>query len=131
MREKVIKIIVSIISIILIIYGYMFFDTNSLMKQVRDAFLWKIDCSETMDKPIDAYNYNRYAINEAKGKVNLTLFRIFTLHNFHDGYIWAYYSYEAYNETGDLLTGSKSILTKWKIHKKNGQWEIVEIFEAP
>ena len=109
----------------------MFFDTNGLMIQVRAAFLWKIDISETENKPINAYNYSRYAASETLGEVYMTLVRLFVFHNFQDGYIWVYYSYEAYNQDGNLLTGSHSIPTKWKIHKESGKWEIFEIFEAP
>ena len=128
MKKKVIK---TILIIIVVVYAAMLFDTNSLMKQVRAAFSWEIDRSETTGKPINAYNYDRSNRGEVLGKVHLTLVRLFVLHNFHDGYIWAYYSYGSYNEAGELISGSWNILTKWKIHKENGQWEIVEIVEAP
>lgn len=109
----------------------MFFDTNRLLKEVRSAFLWETARSETVGRPIDAYNYIRRADNDTLGKADLTLIRLFVLHNFNNGYIWAYYSYKAYDEDGELITGSSNIPTKWRIHKDNGKWEIVEIFEAP
>lgn len=109
----------------------MLFDTSSLMREVRDAFLGKIDSSENIGGEIDYYNFNADFPDEKLENADLTLIRLFTLHNFHDGYMWAYYSYAAYDETGDLITGSWRVPTKWKIHKENGNWEITEIFEAP
>ena len=131
MKKKVKKVVIVAIGIILVIYLAMFIDTNSLMGEVRDAFLWKIDPAETANRPIDAYNYSRRADTETLGDVHLTLMRLFVLHNFKDGYVWAYYSYEARNSEGEIITGSWHIPTKWKIHKENGVWEITQIIEAP
>ena len=130
MKKKVFKIIKIVLLTIAVAYAVMFFDTNGLMKEVRNCFLWKVDRSETVGRPIDAYNYIEHHVGAKLGKANLTLIRLFTFHNFQDGYIWAWYSYQAYNEDGELLTGSLYIPTKWKIHKENGKWEIIEIFEA-
>ena len=65
------------------------------------------------------------------GETEVSLIRYFTIHNFKDGYIWAIYSNKAFESSGKQFDGSGRIPTKWKIHKENGKWEIVEIFEAP
>ena len=110
----------------------MFINTNGLMREVRDAFLWQTDPAETEGEPMHMYNYGTYAEDFGTlGKADLTLARLFVWHDFHDGYIWAYYSYAAYDNAGELITGSRRILTKWKIHKEGGKWEIVGIFEEP
>ena len=112
-------------------YAAMFFNTDSLIKEVRDVFLGKTVGSETLGEPINRYNLSEYYPAGVDGKINLTLIRLFTLHDFRDGFIWAYYSYKAYDNNGGLVTSSMDIHTKWKIHKENGKWEIVEIYEAP
>jgi len=53
------------------------------------------------------------------------------MHNFKDGYTWAWYCYQAYDTEGETITASWYIPTKWKIHKENGKWEITEIIEVP
>jgi len=121
----------SIFIIIGVFYTVMLLNTNSLMSQVRDVFLWKIDCSETAGKPINTYNHRNSFPNEVVGKVDLTLVRLLTLHNFSKGYIWVWYSEKAYNIDGELITGSNNIITKWKIQKEHGEWEIIDIFESP
>ena len=131
MKKKARNIIVVVIITIMLAYLAMMIDTNSLMGEVRDAFLWKISPDETANRPIDVYNYSRRADTETLGDVNLILVRLLVIHNFRDGYMWAYYSYEARNPEGEIITGSWHIITKWKIHKENGKWEIIQIIEAP
>jgi len=131
LRIKKHKVWIVIIAIVLISYSVMLIDTSSVMREVRDAFLGKIESSENIGGEINYYNFNSDYPDEKLGKADLTLIRLFTLHNFHEGYIGAYYSYAAYDEAGDLITGSWRIPTKWKIHKENGKWEITDIYEAP
>ncbi len=131
LKNKKHRVWIVIIAIILIIYSVMLINTNSVMKEVRDAFLWKTDPVVTADKPIDMYNDVSYWDKENLGKVNLLLVRLSAWHNFQDGYIWAWYCYVAYDKKGELITGSWYIPTKWKIHKENRKWEIIEIYEAP
>jgi hypothetical protein len=123
------KIIGVLILIIVIIYIAMIIDTNSLMTQVRDVFSGKVDRSQTIGKPINRYNYRGFFSDITK--TDLKLIRVFTLHNFKDGYIWAWYTYEGKDNNDEVLTGSSNIFSKWKIHKENGKWDIVEIFEDP
>lgn len=130
-KKKKLKIIFSVIIAIIIVYIVMLFDTNSLMVEVKSVFMREVEESETIEKPVNMYNRSSEYQNEALVNVNLKLNIIFTIHNFRDGYIWAYYSVEARNESDELLYGSWEIPTKWKIHKENGKWEIVDIIEAP
>jgi len=130
-NNQIVRVISAMLAVLLLAYLVMFLDTNSLYREVRDVFLWKVDRAETEGRPINAYNMSYRFPDEELGGVNLELVRLFTLHNFKDGYIWALYSKEAYNKDGKIINGSIGIFTKWKIHKENGEWEIVEIFEAP
>lgn len=47
------------------------------------------------------------------------------------GYVWAQYSSEAYDETGEVTTGSWRILTKWELEKQDGRWVVTNVNEAP
>ena len=120
-----------IVPVIVILYIVMLQNTNSLISEVRNVFLWQVDSSETAGKPIDRYNDQYRSSKEMPSKIDFNIIRILTIHNFKDGYIWALYSYKAYDEDGEIITGSMFIKTKWKIHKENEKWEIVQIFEAP
>ncbi len=79
------------ISLILafLVYLAMFLDTNSVKKQVEDAFMWRLDQSETKGRAINWYNYSIFRKSTELGAANLRLARLFVWHNFEDGYIWA------------------------------------------
>jgi len=111
----------------------MFIDTNSLVKEVKEALLGKTPSEITQDRPIAKYNIRNHFLykNTIIGQTTASLHRYLTIHNFQKGYIWAIYSNQAYDINGKPFSGSYRINTKWKIHKINGKWEIVEIFEAP
>ena len=47
------------------------------------------------------------------------------------GYIWVKYSSQAYDETGEVTTGSWNILTKWELEKQDGRWVVTNVNEAP
>ena len=130
---RVIKIVITVIFIALLsLYLTMFFTTNSLIRDVRSALLIEVDSYQTAGRAIDVYN-NSWVLERGRGvgRVDLTLIRLFTIHNFQRGFIYVYYSCEVYDESGELLTGSRSIITRWEIEKLNGEWEIMKIFERP
>lgn len=54
----------------------------------------------------------------------------FIVHNFRQGSIWVYYEFEAYDENGDCVGGSRSP-SKWNIRRTQKGWEVYEIVEAP
>ena len=131
MKKLIIKIILGLFATAIVIYIALLVSTNGLMKEVKSVFLGNIDILETEGKPIDRYNIDKYLINKELGDVKLSIVRIFTLHNFSDGYIWIRYTFEAKDTVGKVITGSYNIPAKWKIHKRAGKWEIAEIYEAP
>jgi hypothetical protein len=102
------------------------------MRDVKRAFLLELSPSETSGRPIDKYNYS-WIVERGRGvgQIELSLTRLFTLHNFREGYIWVFYTYIAYDEDGRILSGSSRIPSKWKIERIDGAWEIVEIYEDP
>lgn len=86
---------------------------------------------QTKGTAIDRYNYNGLFENVEFESFKICLLPIFVCHNFHNGYVWVFYSYEAYDTEGNLITASLNVVTKWKIHKDDGKWKIVEISERP
>jgi hypothetical protein len=130
-RKKVLGITAIIVIILIFMYVTMLFDTNSLMVEVKEVFMWKVDRAETDGRAISMYNDSDRAANVDLGYVSLRLVRLFTLHNFRSGYIWAVYSYAAYDTQGEIITASWNVRTKWYIQKIDGRWEIIEIIEPP
>ena len=106
----------------------MFLNTNSLIKDVREVMSGLVEYEQTEDKPIHKYNHQNILQN---AKVNVKIFRLLTLNNFFDGYIWVLYSYETVENDKDFFPSSSNIMSRWKIHKENGKWEIVDIKESP
>jgi len=133
---KIMRIFIIGISIIVCVYSAMLLDTHSLMVEVKNAFEGKIPAEITEGTPLACYNIRDrgYGAKTEKtdiGKTEVSLIRYFTIHNFKDGYIWAFYTNKAFDSNGEQFDGSGWIPTKWKIHKEKGKWEIVEIYEAP
>lgn len=108
----------------------MLIDTNKLMQQTKDVFLGRIHRSETEGKPIQRYNLFHYFGTDIK-KVDLTLKRVFVLHNFLDGFIIVYYTVIMYDHDNNIVSGSWDIFSLWRIHKENGKWSIIAIKESP
>jgi len=107
----------------------MLIDTNPLMDEVKDVFLGKLIIEETQGFPIDRYNL-RYRNDAELLSEELSIVRLFTIHNFREGYIWARYThYRQYAER--QLSGSYRVTTKWRIEKVDRKWRIVEIHERP
>jgi hypothetical protein len=158
-RNKIIIISGALILLILlIIILLMQVSTNSVMRQVRDAFY-------SPDYYVSEfyYNYNpeayadpntnyiiypdsqlhrnlyaRYNTTQNRGTryfdqchIYLKLNRIFAWHNFKKGSLWFKYTRVVYDFNGNDIFGSKDIPVKLSIEKVNGQWEVVEIKEAP
>lgn len=83
------------------------------------------------------FNMSRQ-VGSSKAKdiiVDLKLNRLFTLHNFFDGYVWFYYHVEYFNKGDDQPIGGAATTTflpiKMKIHKENGRWKVVQVWERP
>ena len=124
--------IMIVFALIILLYSIMFFSTNSLMREVRSAFMLELSPSETAGRPIDRFNHSRILEREVEvGRIELSLVRLFTFHNFREGYIWVIYTHIIYDNDGTTLRGSARVPSKWRIEKINGAWEIVEIFEDP
>lgn len=112
---------------ILIFYTVLLFDTNPIVREAKEVMLGNVEYSSTEGTPLHRYNRNNILEN---AKVNVHIRRILVLHDFSDGYMWVKYTYETVRNDKNIYPGSSAI-SRWKIHKEYGKWEIVEIKEDP
>jgi len=122
------KIILLLFLLLFLFYVVLFLNTNSVMRYAKAVFHGEIASEKLVDSPM----YRYYPDNEPElDKVDLNLYRTFVLHNFSDGYIWIKYDVAYMNSSGHEFSGSRNIPARWKIHKENGEWKVIEIKEAP
>lgn len=117
------------IVLMITLYVIMLADTNSLFNYAKDVFLGKVPHEEVEDTPLSRYDITK---REYITKVDLEISRAFVFHNFTDGYIYVRYDCIGYDDSGELRYGSVAEFPRWdiwKIHKENGEWEIVKIYE--
>ena len=120
---------VFLITLIILIasYGIMFLTTNSVMRYAKSVFHGEISVEDVIDTPL----YRYYPKDPAIVKVNVNLKRLFVIHGFKDGYIWVKYDEAQLDYAGYEVSGSRDAIARWKIHKENGEWKVVDIKEAP
>lgn len=123
------KIMLLLFLLLFLFYVVLFLNTNSVMRYAKLVFRGEIAVEEVVDSPM----YMRYYPKNKPelDKVDLNLHRTFVLHNFSDGYIWIKYDVAYIDSSGYEFSGSRNVPARWKIHKENGEWKVVEIKEAP
>lgn len=121
------KIALLCILLLLLLYAVFFLNTNSVMRYAKSVFLGEISSEEVVGTPL----YRYYPKDSEIVKVDFSLKRIFVSHNFKDGYIWVKYDEEQLDSSGNIVSGSWRIISRWKIHKENGEWKVVDIKEHP
>ena len=123
------KIVLLLFLLLFLFYVVLFLNTNSVMRYAKAVFRGEIALEEVLDSPMYRHYYPK---NEPElDKVDLNIYRLFVWHNFSDGYIWVKYDEELMDSSGNILSGSWNVVSRWKIHKENGEWKVVEIKEAP
>lgn len=120
------KILKTVLWFLLIIYGLMIIDTHTLMVHVKNVFM----CREESENEFlgefnaaDAYDCSN------GDEIHVFLIRPITLHNFKDGYIVVIYSRTVIDKSGKEGLGEGLSWLVWKIHKLDGEWEIVDCFQ--
>lgn len=123
-RIKMVGIILA--GCIVITYLAMLLDIVPLVQNAKSVFLNEISSNDQYC--LERYDTSRYGVNVQR---KVTLFPLLAFHNFHQGYVYIYYSNGVYDDNRNLLHGSTSILSKWIIEKVNGVWRVIDIVEAP
>ena len=134
MKKAVLGIVVAIFIVLSGYFVLVFLDTNSLIYRVEELFRGEIPEEVTEGTAESRYNYSDQYETLYHGEVaevEVSINRIFVLHNFNDGYVLVNYSHEARDGNDRTLCGSWDIQSLWKIHKEDGVWHIVSIQEAP
>lgn len=121
------KIALLCILLLLLLYAVFFLNTNSVMRYAKSVFRGEISSEEVVGTPL----YRYYPKDSEIVKVDFSLKRIFVSHNFKDGYIWVKYDEEQLDSSGNIVSGSWRIISRWKIHKEDGEWKVVDIKEHP
>ena len=122
------KMIFVITGILILVYIVMFISTNSVIHDVENIMYGNVKKSFTENSPVSAYNRKD---DFGTTSVNVEIKRIFVLHNFFDGYMWVNYTCEGFDNEGNRTYGDWKVPARWKIHRENGKWKIVEIKEDP
>ena len=109
-------------------------EAQSILRQADAAFH---DCKHTSAENEELYGMlSRYATDADRRNdvsfVNHTL-ELWSAHlDDTEGYLWVYYSYEAINSEGQVISGSKNIPALWKVAKDDtGEWVVISIKEHP
>ena len=134
MKKVIVVLVVSLFVVAGGLYAFMFHDTNNLVSHTKDLLRGEIDPEQTAGTPEDRYNTADQYANQLSGRVanvNVTVDRLFVFHNSRDGFMIVRYSFEALDSESRVLCGSWRIISHWKIHKVNDEWQIVGIRENP
>ncbi|MBQ8164985.1 MAG: hypothetical protein IJZ94_04140 [Clostridia bacterium] len=121
------KVFLIVLIVFIALYTIMVLNTNSVIRYAKSVFLGEISLEEVVDTPL----YRYYPKDLEIATTDLSINRIFVAHNFKEGYIWVKYDEERMDSSGNILSGSWDAVSRWKIHKENGEWKVIEIKEAP
>lgn len=121
------KIMLLLFLLLFLFYAVLFLNTNSVMRYAKSVFRGEIALEEVIDSPMWRY----YPKDPEIATTDLNINRIFVVHNFKEGYIWVKYDEERMDSYGNTLSSSWDALSRWEIHKENGEWQVVEIKEDP
>ena len=126
------KIFWAVVTFIVLYYFVGVMSTNKLVHYVEDVFRGNVPASETNDTPYSMYNVSKY---KEFSSMDLDIHRAFVIHNFKDGYMFVYYRCIAYDSDDKMTYASIVRLPEkpsiWRIHRENGEWNIVDIDEHP
>ena len=129
------KLVIAVAILIVIgLVGFivMLISTNELMAFAKSVFLGKYD-KECAQNKLLQQRYDIISSHQSSHIVNveLTLNRIFILHNFSNGYVWVRYTCKYMDSNNETICSALGIYSKWIIQKQNGVWEVVKIYEKP
>lgn len=90
--------------------------------------LGNVDGAITKNRSLDRYNIvSRFPNAKAEADVA----RLFVLRNFFDDCTWVIYSYQTIENDNDMKPTSINVISRWKIYREDGEWQVAEIKERP
>jgi len=120
------RIILTLGIIITVVYILIFLDTLSLTKQVESLFRGEVTTASLSPNPTCLQIYTMSDNNSNTVDVNASVYTIFTIHNFKEGYMWVKFNCHAYDSQGNI-TGGEISTARWKIKRIDQQWKIIEV----
>ena len=126
LRKRII-IPVIVLAVLIVTYISLLVSVSSVVNTVRSIYCGEI--SAAPDSPLKMYDISkRYP---AMVYADMRITRLFVIHNGRHGFMYVLYSCEYMDANNKILNASGDILSKWEIEKKDGEWVIVSIEEAP
>ena len=105
---------------------------QAVLRQADEAFG---DCRHSDSENEEKYGLlAKYAISEERGaSFTVHSLELWSAHlGLYEGYLWVYYSWEAFGANGETIAGSYNIPSLWKVQKNDsGAWTVVDIKEHP
>ena len=139
MMGKRITIVISIIIAAVIVFGSVGFyvdrqnGINSVITYMTDVMEGKVDLDSLKGTSIEYYAYQFEWMKIPEGaSVEVHIQRRKTRFDFLNTYIWVRYSFRVWDKNGQILdqfSNSWTSSAEWKIHKKNGKWEIAWVID--
>ena len=127
MQKSIVKRTVLILIIFIVgVYILLFLDTLSLTKQVEALFRGEVSTASLSPNPSCVEVYTISDDNPKTVNVKASVYTIFTIHNFKEGYIWVKFNCHAFDSQGNI-TGGEISTARWKIKKIDREWKILEI----
>lgn len=123
------KIWIPITVILICLYILVVKSTDSVI----DDFNACIRCTPEAQQLRSSALYNRY-YDDCDGRVvdgNVSVKRLFVLHNFNKGFMHVIYTCERLDSAGSRLASSSDVTSTWFIEKQNGKWVVTAIREDP
>ena len=105
---------------------------QSVLRQADAAFG---DCSHTAGENAQTYGLlARYATDSDRGAASTAhSLKLWSAHlGDTEGYLWVYYSSNAFDSQGNTVCGSSNVPSLWTVEKDDaGTWAVVDIKEHP
>lgn len=123
------KLLILFLLIVLGGYSSMLFTTTSIINDFYNVV------NNNLDESISYGELEKYKVPSFNGitykETNAKIRRMFVLHNSNEGVMYVKYSYIMYDITGDVITGSTNVYSKWYFVKNGNRWVVSDIDEKP
>jgi hypothetical protein len=124
--QKVLICVAIPIAILSMVYFAMYSDTNQITEDIETLLKGNVEGKVSVYPEITRYDYSvpGEIITLSQAKVDRPLL----IHDFSDGYMFVVYSGKVETEKGSG-EGSHNCKAIWRIHKEDGAWRIMDVYE--
>ena len=131
MKRITCRVLKALIILLVVLYLLMLFSTNTILRSFKDCVRGNL-----IEENEECGCLNRYKISDTieYDELDIKIRRVFVAHNFFDGIMIVDYSIMATSDNRLTYYSSTDFpfyLSKWKIHRGEDGWIVVEIEESP